>query len=291
MAPRHQQGKEQPLALEYRDATGYSAWRKGDDLIDALPYNDIIPPNVKAQIDAMLKEECQRSTKSVADYLRELPAVPASTFGGHEALQKEFERVSARLPMPPLDKVRYQVNPPIPTRRNDPIAWKAALDNAGSQLEHQYLRILNLELLLKQGDKVWRAQNQLDESLFKSFEAQTAATRKEIDNVNRERKLQQAAAGTELTKLGVRYHQLMRKNFEIDSACNKLEDQVYALQEQQATRRALAEEQLQAAKLAEQQQEQACLTSQQEPQPQPAAAQAGVRGAAAGGAGRPGAGL
>lgn len=93
MSARHQQGKQpQQLALEYRDATGYSAWRKGDDLIDALPYTDAMPDDVKSQIDVMIMEECQRSTKSVADYLRELPAVPVLSFGGHEALQKEFER-------------------------------------------------------------------------------------------------------------------------------------------------------------------------------------------------------
>lgn len=94
MAARHAQGKQQPqqLALEYKDATGYSAWRKGDELVDALPYNDVLPADIKSQIDAMLREECGRSTKSVADYLRELPAVPVSSFGGHEALQKEFER-------------------------------------------------------------------------------------------------------------------------------------------------------------------------------------------------------
>lgn len=39
-------------------------------------------------------------------------------------------------------------------RRNDPGAWKQALDNASAQLEHQYGRITNLELLLKYGDKV-----------------------------------------------------------------------------------------------------------------------------------------
>jgi pre-mRNA-splicing factor SPF27 len=56
--------------------------------------------------------------------------------------------------MAPLDTSRYRLDPPGPTKRNDFNAWKSALDNAHAQLEHQYLRILNLELLLKYGDKV-----------------------------------------------------------------------------------------------------------------------------------------
>lgn len=54
----------------------------------------------------------------------------------------------------------------------------------------------------------------------------------------------------------------MRKNFEIDSACNKLEDQVYALQEQQAARRRQAEQKQQEARLAEELAEQAYMGSQ-----------------------------
>jgi hypothetical protein len=67
-------------------------------------------------------------------------------------------RVKSGQPMTPLDTSRYRLDPPGPTKRNDFNAWKSALDNAHSQLEHQYLRILNLELLLKYGDKVGGGQ-------------------------------------------------------------------------------------------------------------------------------------
>lgn len=106
-----------------------------------------------------------------------------------------LRRVRAKLPMQALDNTRYRLDPPPQTKRGDLGAWKAALDNANSQLEHQYLRILNQELLLKHGDKVWRAQGQLDDALVKGLEAQLAATKKETDALNRERKLQQMAAG------------------------------------------------------------------------------------------------
>ena len=65
-----------------------------------------------------------------------------------------YTRVKAKAEMPPLDATRYMLNPPAQARRNDVGEWKRSLDNASAQLEHQYLRILNLELLLKYGDKV-----------------------------------------------------------------------------------------------------------------------------------------
>ena len=56
--------------------------------------------------------------------------------------------------MPPLDATRYCLDAPPASRRHDLAAWKTSVDNAHSQLEHQYLRIINLELMLKYGDKV-----------------------------------------------------------------------------------------------------------------------------------------
>ena len=76
------------------------------------------------------------------------PPFPASVF--HSVRNKE--------PMAPLDSVRYRLEPPPQARRGDVGAWKSSLDNAAAQLEHQHLRILNQELLLKYGDKAWRAQ-------------------------------------------------------------------------------------------------------------------------------------
>ncbi len=60
--------------------------------------------------------------------------------------------------MPALDMTRYRLDPPSQAQRNDLAAWRAAIDNAHAQLEHQYNRIQNLELMLKFGPNTWRAQ-------------------------------------------------------------------------------------------------------------------------------------
>ena len=42
--------------------------------------------------------------------------------------------------MEAMDVTRYQLDAPPPERKNDVNAWRRALDNAHSQLEHQYNR-------------------------------------------------------------------------------------------------------------------------------------------------------
>ena len=55
-------------------------------------------------------------------------------------LRAELDRVGAGIKMEPLDTVRYRLDEPPLNRRGDVAAWRAALDNAHSQLEHQYNR-------------------------------------------------------------------------------------------------------------------------------------------------------
>eukprot|EP00775_Hariotina_reticulata_P005887 gene5887-6128_t len=174
---------QQPLALEYHgkgQTEGH--WRRGQSLIDALAYIDPLTPDVKQQIDKLVEEEMRRSSKRPADYLKELPPMPAVKFEGHPMLLQDYDRVRAGQPMPPLDVTRFSLNPP-------------------PQLEHQMNRITNLELLLKYGANAWRAQTQLDESLQKQLETTLQGIRKQTDSLNRERKLQQSAAGSQLRVL------------------------------------------------------------------------------------------
>ena len=55
-------------------------------------------------------------------------------------LQAELARLRAGGAMEPLDLQRCLLEPPPLEKRNDFAAWKKALDNAHSQLEHQYNR-------------------------------------------------------------------------------------------------------------------------------------------------------
>ncbi|WIA40065.1 hypothetical protein OEZ86_013482 [Tetradesmus obliquus] len=244
----------QPLALEYHGkAQAEGHWRRGQELIDALAYIDPLTPDVKQQVDKLIEEEMRRSTKRPADYVKELPPVPPARFGGHTMLQQEYERVRATQPMPPLDVTRYRLDPPpqnkandysawlaasinahaqpaLNNKANDYSAWLAASNNAHAQLEHQLGRIANLELLLRFGANAWRAQVAFDEGLLKQSEATLQGLRKSIDQLNRERKLQQQAAGAELRVLEDQYYSALRKNLEISAACQAIEEEMALLQ-------------------------------------------------------------
>lgn len=223
----------QPLAIEGTAFTEAKGWRRGQHLIDALPYIDSLTAEEKRTVDKMIEEEMRLSAKSPADYLKDLPPLPPLKFEGHPLLQQEYERVRQEQPLPPMDATRLRLDPPPLTRRNDPAAWKAALDNAHCQLEHQYNRLLNLELLLKFGPNAWRAHNDQLDAHNKQLEGEVAAARKDIESTNKARKLHQTATAAQLRALEGEWMALTLKNMDIGSACARLEAEVAHLQQQQ----------------------------------------------------------
>jgi pre-mRNA-splicing factor SPF27 len=172
-----------------------------------------------------------RSDKKLQDYLDELPAPPAGRLGGHPLLQTEAERVARGEAMAPLDVARYAMQPPPVNKRNDWAAWRGALDNAEAQLEHQQLRLCNLELMAKFGPNVWRAHNMQLDVLIKQFGEELAAVRAETDQVNKERKLQQLQASEEMARVEREWYELIQKNLEIEAACRAEEKRVEGLRE------------------------------------------------------------
>lgn len=222
----------QPLALDvaaHGEATG---WRKGEHLIDALAYIDPLSQEEKAAVDALIMEELKSSTKRPQDYLKEMRALPDFDLEGHPVLKAEYERVKAGQPMAQLDTTRYRLDEPPLNRRNDVAAWKAALDNAHSQLEHQYNRLLNLELLLQFGPKAWQAHIRHLEVGHKRLEETLGETRKAVEAVNRERKVVQLQAQSEMADYESRWAAMVAKNREIEAACRELEGHLASLRQQ-----------------------------------------------------------
>jgi len=188
-----------------------------------------MPADVKKQVDSLIEEEMRRSSRKPADYLADFPPLPGPRFEGHPLLAAEYERVKAGAPMQPLDVSRFRLEAPPQAKRSDLGAWRAALDNASAQLEHQGARIANLELLLKYGDKAWRAQASHAEAAVRALEREVAAARARTQELNQQRKLGQTVAGSELRKAGEEYYALCAKNVQITAACDALEAEVDAL--------------------------------------------------------------
>eukprot|EP00884_Botryococcus_braunii_P012315 jgi/Botrbrau1/21084/Bobra.0144s0082.1 len=218
------------LALDIAPHGAGNLWRKGSDLISSLPYIDDLTPAEKEVVHKLIEDEAKRSTKRPTDYLKEITIPPLLKFEKNPMLQAEYKRVASGESLPPMDVGRLALPQPPTSKRNDVSAWRAALDNAYSQLEHQYNRLLNLELLLQYGPSVWQAHIKQLEVAVKEVAEERDRLKQEAEGINKERKLKQEAAGRELRSLEEKWLEHVKKNAEIQDACLALEAEIAKLQ-------------------------------------------------------------
>ena len=141
---------------------------------------------------------------------------------GWEAVDGEMGEEGGRAMDPNImDMGRYEL--PGAVDPTDPESWTSAVDNANAQLEHQQNRVLNLQLLLKHGPNVWRAQNEQLNSLLTRMQERLDEVKGDVGYINRERKLEQESVGQELGQMKDTYMALVEKNARLTAAIDDAE--------------------------------------------------------------------
>lgn len=138
-----------------------------------------------------------------------------------QLLQSEMLRISEGQRMPALDMSRLQMDVPAHNRQNDPAAWRQAVQNAQSQLEHQANRLDNVELFQQHGASAWRAHLVQLEGMVRNLQQQQEEVRTRTEEINKKRKYEQLEAAKKLLALEDEWLAAVQKNRMIEAATER----------------------------------------------------------------------
>lgn len=172
----------------------------------------------------MVEEECRRY-RPTKNYLEHLPPLNITAFET-SIMHNEFERLQNRLPMETLSMKRYELPPPPSGKLNEVSAWMECVDNSQAQLEHQAIRILNLQLMLEYCCPAWQRYLQALTDMEKVASKKLAELRQALQEVNWQRKSLQTKGGEQLASLEAKWVQLVSQNYEIEQACCMAEEYI-----------------------------------------------------------------
>ncbi|CAI9178877.1 unnamed protein product [Rangifer tarandus platyrhynchus] len=184
-------------------------------VVDALPYFDqgYEAPGVREAAAALVEEETRRY-QPTKNYLSYLTAPDYSAFET-DIMRNEFERLAARQPIELLSMKRYELPAPSSGQKNDITAWQECVNNSMAQLEHQAVRIENLELMSQHGCNAWKVYN---ENLVHMIEH----AQKEL----------QKLTGSKLREMESTWVSLVSKNYEIERTIVQLENELFQMKQQ-----------------------------------------------------------
>lgn len=142
---------------------------------------------------------------------------------------REFARVEKGIELGGVDLDRYKVDRPVGAVAEDHGAWRKAAEGIQMQLEYNRLRISNLEMLERWGNKAWIAHSYAIRACERVLATEAASLRASREEVNKKRKLDQVSCGNELRKLALELEQYQRDNVQVQFGVSEMEAEVQQL--------------------------------------------------------------
>lgn len=133
-----------------------------------------------------MQDEAQRLINAEIKYVKRTEILDFKPFEANEKLRKEFEKAGRGEKTMAIDTEKFKM---LPSKTDE--GWQAAVDNAKTQLEYQYQRSVNLELLGDDGSNQWKLANWELEEITKTMQAEIEELEKSIESVNSQRKQDQ----------------------------------------------------------------------------------------------------
>lgn len=144
-----------------------------------------------------------------------------------EILRNEFQRIESGSRMETISTKRYELPAPPSGKLGEISAWQESVDNSLAQLEHQAIRSINLELMNKYGIETWKASLEVLVGMSIKAQKELHDLKKEIQDVNWNRKSKQLQTGEKLNLLNQQWVSLVSQNYEIEQAIS-LKQQILA---------------------------------------------------------------
>lgn len=190
----------------------------------SAPANPSTSTDLRPQINSLIAVELRSLLPKTAtpvptnlSHITPPRPLPSSPF-----LASELARLESKKPTAPgvgLDTMRYGIPKPVGAEAQTVDGWEKAHDSSLAQLEHQRLRAMNGQLLNSLGANAWKIQNFSMENTVERVEKEGEELRKVVEEVNRERKRSQEAAGEVLNRLEKKWTELVSGNMQLEIGC------------------------------------------------------------------------
>ena len=183
--------------------------------LDALPYTELpLTEDEEMLVSQMIQEEIQnfepQDYLSVFQPVPEERKIPASRGDDDEGL--DFEKYE-------LDHPVFDDNDSFEKRVE---VWQDLIERAKIQIQHQSIRITNLQLLDQFGQTAWLDHLQELEKAKNVLKKILQTRQSQLTELNEERQRRQFDWAGELARNDTKWKQLLQENYQIEQEVKKL---------------------------------------------------------------------